>query len=100
MSFAENIIPVEIQVYVVGWWCAGSTVVVRVSHHCDQGSISAAYSYLIKVTLVTCEMSVVQFVSTKHRRFSPGNLVSSCSRGGFRQGCIGRAPPYFGLVVM
>ena len=36
----------------------------------------------IKVTLVTCEKSVVQFDSTEHRRFSPGTPVSSCSNTG------------------
>ena len=42
----------------------------------------APCSCLIKVTLVTCEKSVVQFDSTKHRRFSPGAPVSSCSNTG------------------
>ena len=46
------------------------------------GSTPVPYSYLIKVTLVTCEKSVVQFVSTKHRRFSPSVPVSSCSNTG------------------
>ena len=39
----------------------------------------ALCSYLIKVTLITCEKSVVQFDSTKHRRFSLGTPVSSCN---------------------
>ena len=37
-------------------WYSGSA---RVSHHCDWGSIPAPYRHLIKVTLVTCEKSVV-----------------------------------------
>ena len=45
-------------------------------------SIPAPCRYLIKVTLVTCEKIVLQFDSTKHRRFSPGTLVSSCSNTG------------------
>ena len=35
--------------------------------------------YLIKVTLLKCEKSVVQFDSTKHRKFSPGTSDPSCS---------------------
>ena len=58
----------------VAQWCSEC-----VSRHNDQGSIPAPCSYQIKVILVTCEKSVVQFDSTKHRRFSPGTLVSSCS---------------------
>ena len=38
---------------------------------------SSIFSYLIKVTLVTCDKSVVQFDSTKPSRFSPGTPVSS-----------------------
>ena len=57
-------------------------MVVYVSHHCDQGSIPAPCSYLIKVTLVTCDKNVVQFDSTKHRRIPPGIPVSSCSKTG------------------
>ena len=45
--------------------------------YCILGSVLAACSYLIEVTLVTCEKSVVQFDSTKHRRFSPGTMVFS-----------------------
>ena len=44
--------------------------------------IPASCSYLIEVTLVTCEKSVVWFDSTKHRKFSPGTLVSTCSNTG------------------
>ena len=55
----------------------GGTAVVHVSHHCDQGLIPAPCSYLIEVTLVTCEKYVVQFDSTKNHRFSPGTSVSS-----------------------
>ena len=65
------------------WWHSGSA---RVSHHCDQGSIPAPYGYQIEVTLVTYEKSVVQFVSTKHRRFSPGTPVSSCTNIGPMRG--------------
>ena len=43
-----------------------------------------ACGYLIKVTLVTCKKSVVQFVSTKHRRFSPSTSVSCSSTGPMR----------------
>ena len=41
---------------------------------------------MIKVTLVTCEKSVVQFDSTKHHRFSPGTPVSSYSNTGPMRG--------------
>ena len=62
------------------WWHSDSA---HVSHHCDLGSIPAPCSYLIKVTLVTCEKSIViQFDFTKHHRFSPGTPVSSCSNSG------------------
>ena len=53
--------------YVGCWWHGGSP---RVSY----------------ITMVTCEKSVVQFVSTKHRRFSPSTLVSSCSNTGPMRG--------------
>ena len=43
-------------------------------------------SFLVKITLVTCEKSVVQFVSTKHRRFSPGTQVSLSSDTGPMRG--------------
>ena len=61
------------------WWHSGSACV---SHHCDNGSILALCSYLIKITFVTCEKSIVQFDSTKQRRFSPGAPVSSCGNKG------------------
>ena len=61
------------------WWHSGSA---RVSQHCDWGSIPTAGSNLIKFTLVTCEKSVVQLDSTKHRRFSPGTPVSFCHNTG------------------
>ena len=62
-------------------------MVVHVSsHHCDKGSISAPCSYLNKITLVICDKSVVQFDSTKHRRFSSGTPVSSCSNTGPMRG--------------
>ena len=64
------------------WGADGTVGSARVSHHSDSGWIPAPCSSLIKVTLVTCEKSVVQFDSTKHRRFSPGTLVSSCSNTG------------------
>ena len=51
----------------------------RVSHHGDLGSGLAPCNHLSKVTLVTCEKSVVQFFSTKHRRFSPDTPISPCS---------------------
>ena len=35
--------------------------------------------FVIKATFVTCEKSVVQSDSTKHRKFSPGTPVSPCS---------------------
>ena len=65
------------------WWHSGSA---RVSHQCDSGSIPAPCGYLIKITLVTCEKSVVKFDSTKHRRFTPGIPVSSCSNTGSMRG--------------
>ena len=52
-------------------WDNGSACV---SHHCDQASIPAPCSCLIKITSVTCEKSVVQFVSTKHHGFSQDTL--------------------------
>ena len=55
-------------------------------HHCDLGSIPASCSYLIKVTLVTCDKSVIQCDSFKHRRFSPGTPVSSYSNTGPMRG--------------
>ena len=58
------------------WWHSGGA---HVSYHCDQGSTPDPCSYLIKTILVTSEKSVVKFVSTKHRRFSPGTPVSSNS---------------------
>ena len=61
---------------------AGGTVVTHVSHHCDQSLIPDLCGYLIKVTLVTHEKSVVQFDSTKHCRFSPGVPVLSYSNPG------------------
>ena len=65
------------------WWHIGSA---HVSHHCDWGSIPVPCSYLIEVTLVTYEKSIVYFDSTKHRRFSPGTQVSSCSNTGPMRG--------------
>ena len=52
----------------------------------DCSSIPPPCSYLIKVTFVTCEKSVVQFDSIKHRRFSPDTPVSSCSNTGPMRG--------------
>ena len=52
---------------------AGGTVVVHVS---------LTTVTMVTVTLATCEKSVVQFDSTKHRRFSPGTLASSCRNSG------------------
>ena len=70
------------------WWLSDSA---RVSHRCDSGLIQAPCGYLVKVTLVTCEKSVVQFDSTKHRRFSLGTPVSSCcNTGPMRGGPLGR----------
>ena len=51
-----------------------------------RGSIPATCSYLIKVMLITCEKTVGRFDSTKHRRFSPGTPVSSCSNTGPMKG--------------
>ena len=66
---------------------AGGTVVVHVSlTTVTMGLIPALCSYLIKITLVTCEKHVTQFVSTKHCRFSPGTPVSSCSNTGPMRG--------------
>ena len=65
------------------WWHSGSA---RVPHHCDLGLIPAPHGYLIKVTLVTCEKSVVQFVSTNDHRFSLGTPVSPCSDTGPMRG--------------
>ena len=62
-----------------GWGHGGSA---RVSHHCDKGLIPAPCGYVIKITFVTCEKSVVQFVPIKYRRFSPGTPVFSCSNTG------------------
>ena len=61
-------------------------MVVHVSLTTDHGSIPAPCNNLIKVTLVSCEKTVVQFDSTKHRRFSPGTPVSSCSNTGPMRG--------------
>ena len=61
-------------------------MIVHVSLTTDWGSIPASRSYLIKVTFLTCEKSVVQFDSTRHRRFSPSTLVSSCSNTGPMKG--------------
>ena len=43
-------------------------------------------SYLVKVTFVICETSVVQFDFIKNHRFSPGTPVSSCSDTGPMRG--------------
>ena len=67
------------EVLVAQWLCT-------CPHHCNSGSIPAPCSYLVKITLVTFEKSVVQFVSTKHRRFSPSTPVSSCSNTGSMRG--------------
>ena len=65
----------------------GSTVVVHVFlSTVTKVRFPAQCNYLIKVTFVTCEKSVVQFDSTKHRRFSPGTPVSSCSNIGPMRG--------------
>ena len=61
-------------------------MVVHVSPTTDLDLIPAPCSYLIKVTFVTCENNVVQFDPTKHRRFSPGTPVSSCSNTGPMRG--------------
>ena len=58
------------------WWHSGNA---HVRHDCDSGSIPTPCNYLIKVTLVTCEKSIIQFDSTKHRRFSLGTPASFCS---------------------
>lgn len=50
-------------------WRNGSA---RDSHHTDQGSIVAQRYYLIKITFVICEKSVLQFDSTKNRKFFSG----------------------------
>ena len=42
--------------------------------------------FLIKVTFVTFEKNVLQFDSTKRRRFSPGTPVSSCINTGPMRG--------------
>ena len=57
---------------------AGGTVVVHVS----LTTVTRVRFRLRAVTLVTCEKSVVPFDATKHRRFSPGPPVSSCSNTG------------------
>ena len=67
------------------WWHSDSACV---SHHFDSDWIPAPCSYLIKVTLVTCEKSVVQLNSTKHCRFSPGIPVSCCSNIGPMRGAL------------
>ena len=54
-NFAGNLDTINL-----GWpgcWCYGS--ITRFSAYCDQGSIPTPCSYLNKVTLVTCEKSVV-----------------------------------------
>ena len=64
-------------------WGAGDTVVMHVSlTTVTRVQISASCSYLIKVALVMCWKSVLQFVSSKYRRFSPGSPISSCSNTG------------------
>ena len=45
-------------------------------HHFDKVSIPGLCSYPIKVILVIFENSVVQFDSTKHRRFSSSTPVN------------------------
>ena len=47
----------------------------HVSHQCYKCLTPAPWKYLIEVTLVTSEKSVVQFDSTKHRRFPPSTPV-------------------------
>ena len=62
---------------------AGGTVVVHVSLTTVTRVWFRPRAVIwLKVTLVTCEKSVVQFDSTKHRRFSPGTPVSSCHNTG------------------
>ena len=55
---------------------------VYVSYLSNSGLIPAPCTSLIEVTLITCEKSVFEFDSTKHRWFSPGRSVSSCSTTG------------------
>ena len=44
--------------------------------YCESVGLVVSVPYnLIKVTLITCEKSVVQFAFTKHCRFSLGSLV-------------------------
>ena len=64
---------------------AGGTVAVHMSLT-TVTRVRFRLSYLIKVTSVTCEKSVVQFDSTKHRRFSLGTQVFSCSNTGPMRG--------------
>ena len=49
------------------------------------GLILVPCSYVIKITLVTYEKSVVQLDSTKHGKFFPGTPVSSCSNTGLKR---------------
>ena len=61
------------------WWHNGSDVsLITVTRFRFR---SRAVIWL-KVTFVICEISVDQFDSTKHRKFSPGTPVSSCSNTG------------------
>ena len=55
---------------------AGGTVLVNVPlATVTRARFLLHRSYLIKVTLVTCEKSVVQFDSTNHRRFSDSGFL-------------------------
>ena len=69
-----------------------NAVVVHDSQHCDKGSTPAPCRniYLIKVTLFKCEKSAVEFDSTKHRRFSLGTSVPSCSSTRLMENSLGK----------
>ena len=54
----------------------------RLAYHRDYGSRSR----LITVIHAACEKSIDKFKSTKHRRFFPGTLASSCSNTGLMRG--------------
>ena len=61
----------------------GCTVVsTRTFHLCDPGSIPAQCCYQIKIPSWLHVWECFQFDSIKHRRFSPGTPVSSCTNTG------------------
>ena len=74
---------------VIVYWYVGGTVAV---HKCLTPVTQVGFQFRpvfrLKVTSVTCEMSAVPFYSTKHSRFSPFALFSSCKSGSTRGGSL------------